>query len=217
MSDNLPSFRAPIFTINATGTATGARGEQPTASSHTGAIAGAAVGSVVAVLLVIGAAVFVRRRKSARAKPLIPFVERSSQSTITPFNPSPLDTTQQGPYSWVEQQRLLPEHPDGRVASDPRSPSPMSSPALPRSRPVAPVPPGLSSKELARLRTEALQTYVQQSSDTTQSSSTLAVSTTQNGAASSSETRRLQSEVDMLRLHIVRFEPPPSYTSRDVV
>ena len=144
-------------------------------------------------------------------------MEGSSQSTITPFNPSALDTTQQGPYSWVEQQRLLPEHPDGRVASDPRSPSPMSAPVLPRSRPVAPVPSGLSSKVLARLRTEALQTYVQQSSDATQSSSTLAVNTTQNGATSSSETRRLQSEVDMLRLHIVRLEPPPSYTSGDVV
>jgi len=217
MSDNPPSCRAPIFTIQANGTTTGAGSEQPPASSHAGTIAGAVVGSVAAVLLVIGATVFVRRRKSAWSKISIPLVGGGSPATITPFNPNPLDTTQQGPHSWVEQQQLLPEHSDGRTDSDTRSPSSTSAPTLPRSRPVAPVPPGLSSKELARLRTEARQTYVQQSSDTTQSSSTLAVNTAQDGATSSSDTRRLQSEVDMLRLHIVRFEPPPSYTSRDVV
>ena len=214
MSNNPPSCRAPIFTIQANGTTTGTGSEQPAASSHAGTIAGAVVGSVAAVLLVIGATVFVRRRKSAFS---ISLVGGGSPATITPFNPNPLDTTQQGPHSWMEQQQLLPEHSDGRMDSDTRSPSSTSASTLPRSRPVASVPPGLSSKELARLRTEARQTYVQQSSDTTQSSSTLAVNTAQNGATSSSDTQRLQSEVDMLRLHIVRFEPPPSYTSTDVV
>ena len=141
--------------------------------------------------------------------------------TVTPFNPSLLDTTQQGSGSWTEQQQLLPEHSDGGTASDPRSLSSTPAPALPRSRLVAPVPPGLSRKELARLRTEAQQTYSQHSSDTTQSSSTPTVFTAQSGVTSPSETRRLQSEVEslrreMLQLRTERFEPPPSYTTGDV-
>jgi hypothetical protein len=174
------------------------------------------VGGVAAVLLGIGATIFVRRRKSARSNISTSFGEASTPETITPFNPSPLDTTQQGPDSWVRQQHLLLQHPEGRMAFDPHSLSSIPASARPRPRPVAPVPPGLSSKELARLRTEAWQTYAQNSSDTTQSSSTPSVFT-ENGETSTSDPRRLQSEVDMQQLHIVRFEPPPpSYSSRYV-
>ena len=211
MSDNSPSFRAPVLTIKANGT-TGAR-KQPAAPSHTGAIAGAVAGGVAATVLVIGAIVFVRRRrrlsrcKSAGSKISTSFVEGGPSVTVTPFNLSTLDTTQQGSDSSTEQQQL-------RLSSTP-------APALPRSRPVAPVPPGLSSKELARLRAEAQQTYTQHSSDTTQSSSTPTVFTAQSGATSPSDTRRLESEVEslrreMLQLRTERLEPPPSYTSGDV-
>ena len=225
MSDNPPSFRAPVLTIKADGT-TGAR-EQPAAPSHTGAIAGAVAGGVAASLLVIGAILFVRRRRRlSRRKSAVSifstsFVEGGPSVTVTPFNLSTLDTTQQGSDSWTESQQLLPEHSDGGVASAPRSLSSTPAPALPRSRPVAPIPPGLSSKELARLRTEAQQTYTQHSSDTTESSSTPTLFTAQSGATSPSDTRRLESEVEslrreMLQLRTERLEPPPSYTSGDV-
>ena len=211
MSDNTPSFRAPVLTIKADGT-TGAR-EQPAAPSHTGAIAGAVAGGVAATVLVIGAILFVRRRRRlSRRKSAVSifstsFEEGGPSVTVTPFNLSTLDTTQQGSDPWTEQQQL-------RLSSTP-------APALPRSRPVASVPPGLSSKELARLRTEAQQTYTQHSSDTTQSSSTPTVFTAQSGATSPSDTRRLESEVEslrreMLQLRTERLEPPPSYTSGDV-
>ena len=232
MSDDHSSYRVLPQTINSSVTnpsvTTGA-GEQPAASSHTGAIAGAVVGGVAVVLLVIGVTLFVRRRrrlsrrKSAGSKFSTSFMEGGPSATVTPFNLSPLDTTQQGSNSWIEQQQLLPEDPDGGMASDPRSLSSTSTPslALPRSRPVAPVPPGLSSKELARLRTEAQQTHTQHSSDTTQSSSTPTLYTALSGVTSSSDNRRLHSEVESLRremqqLRVERFEPPPSYTSGDV-
>jgi hypothetical protein len=173
---------------------------------------------------VIGATVLVRRRralsrlKSGESKISTSFMIDGPPATITPFNPSPLDTTQQASLanSWVEQRQLLPEHPDEGMAPDPRDLSSTPSPALSRP-PVAPVPPGLSSKELARLRTGSQQTHVQHSSDTTQSLSTPALVTEQSGATLSSNTPRLQSEVGSLRRDMqLRFEPPPSYTSRDV-
>ena len=226
MFDNPLSFRAPISTIkaNVTTTRAGSASEQPATSPHTGAIAGAVVGCVAAVLLVIGATVFVRRRRALSrrkyggSKISTAFIINGSPATITPFNPSPLDTTQQAPLanSWVEQRRLVPEHPDEGMAPDPPDVSPTPSPALSRP-PVALVPPGLYSKELARLRTGAQQIYVQHSSDTTQLSSTPALVTEQSGATLSSDTLRLQSEVESLRRDMqLRFEPPPSYTSRDV-
>jgi len=224
MSDNPPSCRAPVFTIKVNGT-TGAS-QQPATSSHTGAIAGAVAGGATIALLVIGATVFVwRRRRLSRRKSVgskLSIVEDGPSMTVTPFNPSPLDTTHQGSDSWVEQQQLLPESPEGMV-SDPRSLSSTPAPVLTRLRPVVPAPPGLSSKELARLRTEAQQTYTQHSSDTaatTQSSSTPTAYTAQSGVTSPSDTRRLQSEVESLRremqqLRGERLEPPPSYTSGD--
>ena len=225
MSDDPPSFRAPVLTIKTDGT-TGAS-EKLAASSHTGAIAGAVAGGVTATLLVIGAILFIRRRrKLSRRRSAVSifstsFVEGGPSVTVTPFNLSTLDTTLQGSDSWTGQQQLLPESSDGGMASDPRSLSSTPAPTLPRLRPVPPVPPGLSSKELARLRTEVQQTYTQHSSDTTQSSATPTVYTARSGVTSSSDTRRLQSEVESLRremqqLRVERFEPPPSYTSGDV-
>jgi hypothetical protein len=231
MSDDRPSCRAPVFTIKVNGT-TGGR-QQPAASSRNGAIAGAIAGGAAIALLVIGASIFVwRRRRLSRRKStgsrslsnsLNSFVEGGTSMIVTPFNPSPLDTVHQGSDSWMDQQQLLPDSPEG-MASNPHSLSPTPAPVLPRLRPVAPAPPGLSSKELARLRAEAQLTYTQHSTDTaatTQSSSTPSVFTAQSGVTSPSDTRRLQSEVESLRremqqLRVERFEPPPSYTTGDV-
>ena len=146
-------------------------------------------------------------------------------ATITPFDPISLDATSHGSDSRAEGQELLSIHPDAGSALDSYSLSSTSTPALvlPLSQPVAPVPTGLSSKELARLRTEALSsqnTVSPQSPNTPQPSSPPAAVTEQSGAIQSSEAQRLQSEVESLRremqrLLTERLESPPSYTSGD--
>jgi hypothetical protein len=149
------------------------------------------------------------------------FVEGGPSATVTPFNPTILGTNHQGSDSWAEQQQLLSEPSDAEISSDPYSLSSTPAPVLPRSRPVAPVPAGLSSKELARLRVEALsssQTHSNPSSNTSQSS--MSPSSERSRATSTSDTRRLQTEVESLRremqqLRVERLEAPPSYTEGD--
>ena len=145
--------------------------------------------------------------------------------TITPFISGPLDATSHGSGSKAERQGLLYTHPDAGSALDSYSLSNTSTPALvlPLPQPVAPVPTGLSPKELARLRAEALSsqnTLSPQSPDTLQSSSPQTGVTEQSGAIQSLEAQRLRSEVDFLRremqqLLTERHELPPSYTSGD--
>ena len=179
-----------------------------------------------------GAVVFLRRRrrlrrrKSARTS-FSTFMDSGASATITPFNPVSL--TQEESNSWTERQQLLSEHTDTEAAHEPPSLSSTPAPVLPRSRPVAPVPPGLSDKQLARIRTEALRRDAlnsqqsnspQSSSNSGQSSSSSTAATEQTRTRSSSDTRRLQSEVEILRremqqLRTERFEAPPSYTEGD--
>jgi hypothetical protein len=101
---------------------------------------------------------------------------------------------------------------------------------LPRPRPVAPVPAGLSGKEVARLRAEARATtsgphrrsYNGPSPNASLSESTSPPEnavTGESGEATSLETRRLHSEVESLRREMERLraegviiEAPPSYT-----
>jgi hypothetical protein len=99
-----------------------------------------------------------------------------------------------------------------------------SSPILlPISRPVAPVPVGLSDKELALLRAEAL--ISQQPDEPRDSTSNVPWSTLSptavaetGGAVLPSDTRRLHSEVESLRREMERLRAeglvisaPPSY------
>jgi hypothetical protein len=212
-----PTCRAPVFTIEANVTTSS------TAPSHTAQIAGAVTGGVAAVLVVIGVVVLVvrrrrglSRRKSGRLSFSSSFIEAGPPATVTPFNPTVLEITHQASDSLMEQHELLFEHPDGSTASDPHTLSSMPAPVLPRSQSVTPVPTSLSSKELARLRTEALTQPPSDPSPIQPSSSPTVVSE-RTGAISSSDTRRLQSEVESLRremrqLRTERFEPPPSYT-----
>ena len=176
---------------------------------------------------------FVRRRrrlrrcKSVQSSILGSFVGVGLPATITPFDPIRLDATPHGSGSRAERQELLSTPPDAGSALDSYSVSSTSTPALvlPLSQPVAPVPTGLSCKELARLRTEApssQNTFSPQSPDTLQPSSPPTAVTEQSGAIQSSEAQRLQSEVESLRIqvrqlqvHTERFESPPSYTSGD--
>ena len=227
--DNVPTSRAPVLPIEAPATTT--LSSSPSAPSHIGIIAGAVTGSVVAVLVVIAAIAFVRRRrrlrrrKSVQSSILGSFVGVGPPATITPFDPICLDATSHGSDSRTEGQELLSIHPDAGSALDSYSLSSTSTPAMviPLSQPVAPVPTGLSSKELARLRTEALSsqnTVSPQSPDTPQPSSPPTAVTEQSGAIQSSEAQRLQSEVESLRREMQRIlterlESPPSYTSGD--
>jgi LPXTG-motif cell wall-anchored protein len=212
----------------------------PTSRPKTGAIIGGVIVAVAAVLIVIGALVLLRRRrlrlrrrKSVQSSFSTHLVDRGP-SVITPFDSVPLYPTHQGSDSWTERQQLLSESTDTEASPDPHTLS--SAPAvLPRLRPVPPVPPGLSDKQLARIRTEALssqQTDSHQSPNSnqspdpssnpssSQSSGSRSVVTEQSGVRSPTETRRLQSEVELLRremqqLRTERFEAPPSYTEGD--
>ena len=99
---------------------------------------------------------------------------------------------------------------------------------LPRSRPPAPIPAGLSSKQVARLRAEALAGGSPQRSRSgsstnvshSESTSSPENAVTESGEAKSSlDTRRLHSEVESLRREMERLraegaivEAPPSYT-----
>ena len=103
---------------------------------------------------------------------------------------------------------------------------------LPRSRPVASVPAGLSGKAVARLRAEALasgssprQSYNGSSPNVSRPESTSSPenAVAESGEATSSfDTRRLHSEVESLRREMERLraegvviEAPPGYTEGD--
>jgi hypothetical protein len=98
------------------------------------------------------------------------------------------------------------------------------STSIPRSRPVVPFPPGLSSKEVARLRAEALSSQAPHNlltSNLPPSTSTSSAGSEPSGA-SSYDPQRLHSEVESLRREMERFrteglvvEAPPSYTEGD--
>ncbi len=139
-------LRAPVVPIiaNATATATAS------SSSHTGAIAGVIAGGVAALILVAGTIAFVRRRrrqdgfrKSAGSSFSSAAMEAGSQMTVMPFNPT------------LAVAAPLEAGSRSRTASDGRSST--SGPSLPPSQSVAPVPVGLTSKELAQLRSAAMR------------------------------------------------------------
>jgi hypothetical protein len=196
---------------------------------NTPAIVGGIIGGAAAVCAVIGIAVFVQRRRR-RVRPrsiLSDSMEDGSRMMATPFNAIPSDATLDSG-SWTEQQPLVPEDRDAdMVALHRLSSSPPT--ALARLRPVAPIPPGLSSKEIARIRAEALSSQHSHNNSTSNVSQTLSQSqstsppdssTDSSGATSSSyDPRRLHSEVESLRREMQRLrteglvpEAPPSYT-----
>ena len=99
---------------------------------------------------------------------------------------------------------------------------------VPLSRPVEPVPVGLSDKDLARLRAEgpsSEQLLYPSTSELNVSQSTFSLDAVNEsgGATSSYDSRRLQSEVESLRREMDRLRTegvvvtgaPPSYTEGD--
>jgi hypothetical protein len=204
------------------------------------AIAGGITGGV-AIFAWIGIALFRSRRRRARPRSILSFstadsnsIEADPQAMVTPFDPNSYsfeEVTQGSRNSTrTEQQPLIAtEDPEGEMVALHRLSSGPAPAALPRSRPVAPVPAGLSSKEMARLREGALTSGSQLQSrnpstpNVSQSTSSPANAVTESGEANSPfDTRRLHSEVESLRREMERLraegmiiEAPPSYTEGD--
>ncbi|KAH9000736.1 hypothetical protein EDB86DRAFT_2906085 [Lactarius hatsudake] len=197
------ALTAPVvqITVNAT------TSSSSKAASHTGAIAGGIAGGVVALILLVGTVAFVRRRRQDDfRKSAGTSISGSPVMTVTPFNPA------------LAEAAPLEEGPRFGTASD--RPTSSSGPLLPPSQSVAPVPVGLTSKELARLRSTAIRSPLTSHAQTSSQPTYPLHITIDTGAGSPStptpETRRLQSEVESLRramqeLRAERFEAPPSY------
>ncbi|KAH8977116.1 hypothetical protein EDB86DRAFT_3250304 [Lactarius hatsudake] len=179
------------------------------------------IGGVVA-LFAIGAIALVvwrRRRQSHRRTSIEPsslseIVSQGTQVTVTPFDPTGLTLAEVAPLlagPQTDSQQLLFHRPS----------SPEDSP-----RRVATIPVGLSSKELARLRSLASASRARaQPTDGRPSDDPLLTVTTDRGelggaavAASSPEAQRLLLENNFLRHEIQQLreegsELPPSYAS----
>ena len=153
---------------------------------------------------------------------------------VTPFDPNSYSSEEiaQGSrdLTQAEQRPLIAtEGPEGEMVAL-RQLSQTTTPptVLARSRPMAPVPAGLSNKEVARLRAEALAggsprlSHNGSSPNVSHSESTSSPenTVTESGEATSSfDARRLHSEVESLRREMERLraegviiEAPPGYT-----
>ncbi|KAH8997908.1 hypothetical protein EDB92DRAFT_1305914 [Lactarius akahatsu] len=214
------ALAAPVLQITANPVTTGTS-SQPQSQSHwksksnTGAIAGGAIGGVMA-LLAIGAITLVGRRRRHRLKSIRSWLKGDVIEPDLPMMATPFDSTRAGvavletssQTSW-QQRWAGPVEPE-IVPLVQASDSPMPSP------PVMPIPAGLSSKELARLRRDISRS---RSADALPSGPSLPAITGQGVATSSSEALRLQSEVEALRREmqqfrvdtVGRFEAPPGY------
>ncbi len=216
MSD-LPFFRAPVVKITADPVVVAGT----LSKSHTGAIAGGAIGGAAA-LLVIGAIALVvlrrrrrvRRRKSFASSFERDVVEPDLSLVVTPFDPSHAEEAET---NW-QRQWTGPEA------------IPLTSTPLDSSPRAVPVPVGWSSKDLARLREEKLHSSSSSIDRLLSGPNTSITAIPESGPStsltatpdvtSSSEARRLQSEVDSLRLEMQqlrteRFEAPPLYEDGD--
>jgi hypothetical protein len=193
-------------------------GASSKSKSQAGAIAGGVIGG--AALLAIGAIALValrRRRRSRRRKSIGSAFERDVidvpdfPMTLTPFNATLTGTTELETGSQANSQERWTEPVEPETVPLVHSSTPSDSP-VPSSR-VVPLPVGLSSKELARLRVDSSFT---QSTDALSSGPPLTATTELGVTTPSSDARRLQSEVESLRremqqLRAERFEAPPVY------
>ena len=205
-------LRAPVLSIQVNATTTPSSSSK--ATSHTGVIAGGIAGGVAGLILLVGTIALVRRRRrpdDIRNHAGAFFrgtTEARPQMTVAPFNPTlggaaPLEL---GSQIWTTSDR----------------PSPMSEPSLLLTQSALPVPVGLSSKELARLRSTPIlspSTDAQLSSSGSEPVTPPTFSATERSTLTPTpETQRLQTEVESLRremqqlqIRAERFEAPPSY------
>ena len=193
--------------------------------SHAGVIAGATVATLGALFSVIGVVTFVRRRQrrkmhnSIGASSSTSLIGVAPQATVTPFYMAPPETMQRDPESWMTgpqpQSVSLGAYNDAGASGSSSTPLPLP-PSIP---PMVPPHAGLSSKELARLRSEALARSSNHTHSESSGSRSVTPPTRDRSIASQSDARRLQSEVENLRremdlLREERLEAPPSYASQ---
>ncbi|KAH9005341.1 hypothetical protein EDB86DRAFT_1754345 [Lactarius hatsudake] len=219
------SLRVPVkLTANPTTTATSSKSHTNVVSWRTGVLGGIAA---LLVVLVIALVVWRRRRQRRRRTSVGPsslgeVVSQDTQFTVTPFNPIGSTPTEvasldAGPQTDLQQQLT-------------HRPSPLEDSPLPL-RGVVSIPVGLSSKELARLRSLANRSRSQpidgrpSNPPLTATADRGAVEGAAAAATPSSEAQILRSEVNVLRqevmheimeiqqLHSEISEPPPSYAS----
>lgn len=187
------------------------------------------MGGAGAILVVIGIFAFVQfQRRRARTRRMSSFssnlVGSGLLAKVTPFDPNSFETTQNSGVS-TDQLPLGTEDPEAEIiplhllSSTPPT-------VLPRSRPVAPIPAGLTSKEIARLRAEALgsqQSHNRSTSNVSRSASSPITVTESSSGAASSYRRLVHTEVESLvrremeriRTEGLVLEAPPSYTEGD--
>ncbi|KAH9063198.1 hypothetical protein EDB87DRAFT_1681625 [Lactarius vividus] len=204
---------APVIHITANTTTSTATTSK--ATLHTGAIAGGVAGGLAGLILVVGAIALIRRRqrqdtfgKSPRTSFSGSLMNVGPHMTVTPFIPT---------HAGAE-----PLEAGSQFGTSSDGPSSMSASPLPPLQGVALIPVGLTSKELARMRSAAIRSplagHARTSSSGSQPAYPSTISTTERSstATPTPETRRLQSEVEILRremqeLRAERFEAPPSY------
>ena len=212
MSDSLfPRALVHQITANPVTTGTSSKpNSQSQSQSHIDAIAGGAVGGVLA----IGAITLVvrrRRRRSRRRRSLFKrdVVDSGLPVTVTPLKPTPTGAAEPETAPQTNWQQPRTEAVEPEIVPLVHALTPLDLP-MPSSFPV-----GLSGKELARLRAESSHSPLT-SPDALPSGPLLTATTERNADTSSSEARRLQSEVESLRREMQQiraeiFESPPGY------
>jgi hypothetical protein len=204
MTDKGPSRRAPVLLNIPTTTTTKTTTSQT--KSNIPAIAGGVIGGVAAILSVIGIFIFVRRRRR-QGTPKSTTSSNSVQVITTPYNP-------------IASEATLPVNRLAETLVE----------QFPLSQPVAPVPAGLSAKEIARLRAQTLgpqPSHGPSTSDVSQSTPAPPNAVNESGGETSPyDVRRLvHSEVEtQVRREMERLRgeglvtvpgAPPSYTEGD--
>jgi len=221
------ALQAPVYTINANGTTTTTTNlsSPKKQSRNMGAIVGGTIVGVAAIFSVIGVVTFVlRRRRWRRSRPRsilsTDSVDAGPQMIVSPFGPNTFDA------NWdsgilAEQRPLAIGEPETAIVAVHHLPS--SPPAVPL-RQVGPVPSGLSDKELARLRAEALSSPQPHNlvSPLNRPQSTSSLYAVTESGESSLHSRRLHSEFESLRREVERLREeglvvgaPPSYAEGD--
>ncbi|KAH8977285.1 hypothetical protein EDB86DRAFT_3092613 [Lactarius hatsudake] len=194
------ALKAPVFQVTANTSTTTTTTPKVTSSSskatsHTGANAGGIAGGVAALIVVVGTIAFVRLRRRQ---------DRFHESD-----------------GWSSSGAAM--EVGSQITVTPFDQTPGGAPPLPPLQRAALLPVGLSSKELARLRSEAARpppTFSRPPSGGSQSTGFPTIRTTERNTRATipQDARRLQTEMETLRremqeLRAERFEAPPSYVS----